>query len=161
MSSSKSQAGVPLDDVAGLFARVGVQGDAPVGYQVFSLAALKAPSAQAASASDAPAAAVPADPVEPAPQAPAPEAVQEPAPVTTAVQAPTTGTLPGMLAGSAAPRAPAAGPALARGTVVPIDPARTTAKPARTPLEQLFQRLAEGGRSEPGGEESPLRRLFR
>ncbi|WP_028916475.1 hypothetical protein [Pseudoxanthomonas sp. J35] len=159
MSSSKSQAGVPLDDVAGLFARVGVQGDAPVGYQVFSLAALKAPSAPAASASAA--AAVPADPVEPAPQAPALEAVQEPAPVTTAVQAPTTGTLPGMLAGSAAPRAPAAGPAPARGTVVLIDPARTTAKPARTPLEQLFQRLAEGGRSESGGEESPLRRLFR
>jgi len=160
MSNSKSQAGVPLDDVAGLFAKVGVEGDAPVGYQAFSLAALKAPAAPAAPTSAVPEAAAAAEPVESAAEVPAAEAVQ--APATAAMQAPSTGTLLVMLAEPAATRATIAGPAPLRGTVVRIDPARgAAAKPTRTPLEQLFQRLAEGGRSESGGEESPLRRLFR
>ena len=124
MSKSKSQADVPLDDVAALFSRLGERESAGSGYQVFSMSTLKEPDRVPVEAAVHPdAAAVTAAVVVPQSERPTPERARADAPAPATVQG-------------------------AKSDVV-----------ARTPLQQLFHRLAEGGQVEMAGQDSPLRRL--
>lgn len=115
------------DDVASLFKRLGADGDA--GYRDFGGERLH--------------------PAPPAPRRPEPSRVSaarpEPAPA------------PGPAAPAPAPAPAPAAPA-PRGRVIHAVPAAAAQPaPARTPLQQLFDRLAgEGARP---GSDSPLRRL--
>lgn len=128
------------DDVAGLFRRLGADGDAV--YRDFGGERLRPSPPPLPVAPPAP---QPAPPAAPAPAvtrpvAPVPETAPAPAPAP--AQAP------------ARPAAPARNGAPAAHVVTAAAPTGAT---GRTPLQQLFDRLA--GEGDSPGRESPLRRL--